>query len=58
MRKILQSWRRLFRAAPRPDPLELIVEAFARDPFRGTKHPSKESRSGKAEIADKQGDPS
>jgi hypothetical protein len=41
MKKIMQSLRRLFRAAPRPDPLELIVQAFALDPFRRRRSPTK-----------------
>jgi hypothetical protein len=34
MKNILKRLRAFYKFARRPDPLELIVEAFARDPFR------------------------
>jgi hypothetical protein len=34
MKNLLKRLRALLRLPPRPDPLELIVQAFALDPFR------------------------
>jgi hypothetical protein len=50
MKNILKRLRALFRFAPRPDPLELIVRVFALDPDRRAEsHQPKEPRSDKRE---------